>query len=474
MDIKEILFFINDALANGATSQEVDAFIAGLPAEQQEEVRLAQVNEIPGGAVGDFGRMALQGATFGFADEIIGMFAGDEARERSRQNLSVRRSNNPGTSLMSEIAGGAAVPIGVGGAAVRGGQSTRGLAATGAGLGALEGALFGAGESVEGERAQGAAIGAGVGAVTGGVAAPAGGAAARAVGGRAKSLMNRLRNVDPDRPGPGPRIADSLQELSGIQAGANDAIAVADRSLEQISQTVFSKLDDEFPEVDNGAITTYIRGLTDNKDTRSVVGAVSRELRDKISEGSRLPSFSEVQDIRRRLIRKGLSDEADELTDIMEEVFGEEFVSANAEWRRLSRIKEAVLDGEKGWNLGANQLERRLAQFSNEAERAAYQQGRISEMVQRLQARETGVVAPLTNMLDAGPSTRRQLRQNFPDDESFEGFMQELRQVAAERAAGDTSKVETDQHMRRLRRWIIGGALTAGGGGGLLSFLTGK
>lgn len=472
MDIEQILFFIDDALRQGASSAEIDAYVSTLPPQQQEQVRLAQVSRIPGGAVGDFARMGFQGLTFGFGDEIIGMLGGPEARERSRQNLSVRRDLNPGASLMSEVAGGVALPTFALGQGVRAGQTTRQLAATGATVGALEGAAFGAGESVEGERGSGAVTGGLIGAATGGVAAPVGGAVARRVAPRARSLLNNLRGIDPDAPGPGPRVAESLVERSGFEANVNEAMSLADQSLDEISAGVFSKLDDEFPEVDNPAVTTFLRGLTDNKDTRSVVGAVSRELRDNLGEG-RLPSFAEVQDIRRRLIRKGLSDEADELTDIMEEAFGERFIEANAEWRRLSQLKEALEAGEKAWNEGANQLERRLAGMS-EAQRAAFQQGRLSEIVQRLQRRETGAVQPLTDFLDAGPSTRRQLRTLFDSDAAFNGFMEELGMVAQELAAEKT-KVATSDQVRRLARWLIPGGIAAGAGGkSLFDFVTGR
>lgn len=468
--IRRVLYNIEDMLSTGYTSEDVNNYVATLDPELRERVRLTQHQQIPGGAVGDFARMGLQGLTFGFADELIGKFAGPEARERSRQNLSVRRSTDLPASLMSEIAGGVALPTFAVGRGVRAGQTTRQLAATGATVGALEGAAFGAGESVEGERESGAVTGGLIGAATGGVAAPVGGSVARRVAPRARSLVNKLRGIDPDTPGPGPRVASSLVERSGIEANVNEAMALADQSLEEISATVFSKLDEEFPEVSDASVTTFIRGLTDNKDTRSVVGAVSRELRDNIGDGVQ-PSFSQVQDIRRRLIRKGLSDEADELSDIMEEAFGERFTAANAEWRRLSRVKEALELGEKSWNLGANQLERRLGGMGAD-ERTAFQQGRLSEIVQRLQRRETGAVTPLTDFLDAGPSTRRQLRTLFDTDAAFNGFMEELQLVGSEVA--ERGQKPTPGHVRRLLRWLIPTAGAGAGGAQLMDMLRGN
>src|SRR5690606_4392017 len=80
-----------------------------------------------GSAVGDFARMAAQGATFGFADEMVGLVAGDEAKAASRQRVADLRQLVPGASTMADIAGGVAMPF------VTGVSTARALTRPGAG-----------------------------------------------------------------------------------------------------------------------------------------------------------------------------------------------------------------------------------------------------------------------------------------------------------------------------------------------------
>ena len=466
--IQQALFFIDDALKNGATSEQINAYVGTLEPNLRERVRLTQAQQIPGGAGGDFARMALQGATFGFADEMIGLFAGDEAKERSRQNLSVRRGTSPGASLMSEVAGGVALPVGAFGQpaaqaarAGRTGQLIRG----GALVGAAEGALVGAGES-DAEtllgRVGGAAVGAGVGAAGGAVAAPvvgAGGAAARAGSRRARGLIDRI--VGTDRRGAGPRIAESLVQHSGIEGNINQALEVVDKDLGRISDEVFGPLDEQFGEIDDLAVSRFLKEMADNKDIRTVV---PRSIRD----GDRQPSLSDLQEMRTKLRKRGRPDDADELTEIMEEVFGEEFIGANAEWRRLSGLRRALEQGEKDAALSGQRLERKLNALTGE-ERAAYQQGRMSRIIEGLTRRETGSVGQAKTFLDPGESTRQQLRSFFETDAAFNGFMDELEVIAADGGPGTAGQAN------RLAKWILPASIVGGGAtGGLVNFITGR
>jgi len=122
--------------------------------------RLASMTD-RGFSVGDFARMAAQGATFGFADEIAGAIGAigegtyREARDASRSRVERLRSNHPILSAVAEGVGGAVVPLpggsvasGVKGAvtagrAARAAQAAKELAATGA----IAGSIYGAGEA---------------------------------------------------------------------------------------------------------------------------------------------------------------------------------------------------------------------------------------------------------------------------------------------------------------------------------------
>jgi hypothetical protein len=86
-----------------------------------------------------FGRGALQGATFGFSDEIYGAGAGavdwlrGEGFNYSKNRDEVRAANerareaNPGTYIAGEVGGGLALPFGAAGVAARSGAIGRGL-----------------------------------------------------------------------------------------------------------------------------------------------------------------------------------------------------------------------------------------------------------------------------------------------------------------------------------------------------------
>lgn len=160
--------------------------------EQQAMDRLASDG---GNALSDFARMAGQGLTFGFGDELAGMAASSlgkdytEARDASRQRVDDLRATSPGASMMGEIAGGVGVPLAGG---VKLARSLAGPhssvirragagAAAGAATGGVGGGLFGLGES-RAEDAGGMARDAGIGAALGGTAGGVLGGALPAVG----------------------------------------------------------------------------------------------------------------------------------------------------------------------------------------------------------------------------------------------------------------------------------------------------
>lgn len=133
---------------------------------------------------------SLQGATFGFADEVTDrMGAGiatlggagsysdllKEARNTTKEDLAAQLQQNPGTSILSNLAGGlltgGAAATTKAGAAL--GNSVRGgnLAARvvkGIAPGAATGGLYGAGTAEDGKRLEGAKSGAVYGAAIGG------------------------------------------------------------------------------------------------------------------------------------------------------------------------------------------------------------------------------------------------------------------------------------------------------------------
>jgi hypothetical protein len=155
------------------------------------------------------GRQAAQGTTFGFADELEGLWesaTGDldygEARDIIRAGNTAYATQNPGTALAAETAGAVLVP-GLGwvkglGTAGRGAWQ---MAKQGAKVGGAEGALYSAGASEAnpleqpGEFAKDVGVGTLIGTGAGGVAQPVLGKTLERYSARARTPEERTARV---------------------------------------------------------------------------------------------------------------------------------------------------------------------------------------------------------------------------------------------------------------------------------------
>jgi hypothetical protein len=162
----------------------------------------------------------MQGASFGFADEIAGGLSGassflkgkgfapgyETTRDKWRQDAADYRERNPMTSLGLEIGGGLALP---GGLLAKLGK---GAITGGAAAGALSG--FGSGEGSVGDRIDNATIGAVGGAATGG-----------AVSGLSKIGRAILPRITPRAKGPEFAKDIGKLEAAGIKPTAAERIS---------------------------------------------------------------------------------------------------------------------------------------------------------------------------------------------------------------------------------------------------------
>lgn len=190
----------------GATEEEIMSFVEG------------QTRGAPQQAPTSFGRTALeqslQGATFGFADEVmdrigagIASFVTDEsykdllkeARSTTQERLDRQFEERPALSLASQLAGG--LLTGGAGASTKTGQAiTSGIRSGGrfattakaAGAGAAAGGAFGAGTAQEGERLEGATTGVVLGGGLGILAPIAGNVIKKGASAAANSVTRRL------------------------------------------------------------------------------------------------------------------------------------------------------------------------------------------------------------------------------------------------------------------------------------------
>jgi len=193
-ELRKLLADARDALERGASYNDINEYIRGVTdgqfagmmsltvavdPEAEADRRLAESvnNKTP---ISDFLRAMAEGATFGTADELVGMFGGDA--EASRARMDQIRADNPGAALAGEIAGAVAVP-GAGAArafrALRGAGGVARTAGAGAAVGAAEGAAMGAGTAEPGGRFSGALGGGAAGGFTGGLLSGGGGVASK-------------------------------------------------------------------------------------------------------------------------------------------------------------------------------------------------------------------------------------------------------------------------------------------------------
>lgn len=184
-------------------------------------------------------RAGLQGMTFGFSDEIgaaAAALAGSiktgepfgKAYDKIHQSLQDKREQfskeSPGTALVAEMAGGLATG-GLGGAKALGGQAYKQASNLGklgriSGVGAAEGAVYGAGTADQGDTLSGAATGAALGAA----AAPVGAGVVNAIGRGGGAITNYAANKLSKTPQG--QAVDVLQETArSIGMTADDAVA---------------------------------------------------------------------------------------------------------------------------------------------------------------------------------------------------------------------------------------------------------
>lgn len=169
---------VRDQLANDGHNQQIAGSLEGAETELKDIGYMrpaAPVQPLPvrsvsapskpketfGTMVGDFAVPALNGATMGWGDELVGVFS-DDAKKAMRARLALARSRSPNLSMAGDVTGAVGTTLltgGAGGAGALANVARLGL------LGAAAGA--GNGETTE-QRLEGAAVGGTLGA-SGGV-----------------------------------------------------------------------------------------------------------------------------------------------------------------------------------------------------------------------------------------------------------------------------------------------------------------
>jgi hypothetical protein len=209
---------------------------------------------------------AADTVTFGFGDELMGVFGGEDATMRSRQRQQALQTIHPGWYLGGQVAGGLAAGGGIGAAgrlglrAVGAAGSAANLAqrvgfggrvAAGAVVGGAGGAAYGAGSSYDGNRLNAAAQGVLPGAIGGGLGQAGGeliGAGARALGRFAGPEASATSMIS----GAQRRFGQVGQQLETDLANAPQGALVMDviPGGPQIAQGASGRASRELPETD--------------------------------------------------------------------------------------------------------------------------------------------------------------------------------------------------------------------------------
>lgn len=415
-------------------------------------VRSEELKEIGEHPVRSFLGSLAQGLSLGGIDELIGM-ANPRLGKNLRRAQELRAEHAPGADIAAQIGGG----LLTGAAPIRGASAVaqtmapgimRGAltgaargAATGAAGGAASGALF----ARPGERVEGARTGAAFGAAGGGVL----GAPMGAMGGLFGAASGR-----------GARVADRMVELANrprAHMGLRGVVNEINENRAVVQQNMYRPLSAANTNVDHPAIESVLTTLGADPSFRNV--ALPRRLRSGytrtaarrgrggviIQRPAALPSFEDLQEVRNNLRRHAYNKDGtvansdavvrlEEMTQAMNEAFGDTFIEADAAWSALARQEEAA---EKGWRMYNHpadeiELERdKLFKIGPDALNT-FDDTRLARIVDDMNTNYRGTVALLRNYMDAGESTKRKVASLFPGGMNGSAFEQLERMLSSE------------------------------------------
>lgn len=480
MGDEELYSFAIDALAAGADPAAVNARIkertrypnvfalrmaieSSVHAQEAEE--LTEIAEHPvRSAMGS----ALQGASFGGVDELVGSSRAGRNRGRTMARAQeARETYAPGADLAAQIAG-AVVPIG-GPMARAATQPVRGLmsggmrgAVRGAATGAAGGAAAGVGFAEEGERLEAGKTGATVGAAAGTVLGAGGGA----IGG----LLGAAR-------GRGGRVAREMGELSGLGTSRLAAKARLEAEKQSVRATHYQPLEQQFAQIVDLPVDQFLRDLGTDPNLSAVVPrSIRQEIRRANQAGGRsmpiLPtSFQDLQELRNALRSRAFARDgsiadrealarADELTELMQDVAGPALEEADRAWARVSANERALERGWQMFNKEADIIDEIRGVMTPE-QLTHFDEGRLARITSKLEERNREAVGLLRQYLDAGPDTRRRVASLFPgglEGTAFSTLENMLRSEAATAAIADFF----NSSVKSAAIGVAGGAVAGG------------
>lgn len=428
----------------GMTHEQAVNQVEGRRAGVESKQIKRQSRAIDHGAVSNFLRMAAQGATANFGDEIAGAGAAivpggkgyREARDASRERVAALREDAPAASMMAELAGGVALPAGGGIKLAKSGAGLLSKAVTGAASGGLLGGAYGAGDAEGGMSERMAAaknpalIGAGLGVI------PALAPVVARMGGS-----------------PAERVAESLEKKTGLSRNIGKARQTARKAIEDVRDQFYKPLEEAHKVIDDADVISSL------KDP-----AVWKYLPDAVRKGARPVSYRDIQGKgallnKLRTAARNQPDLAVRIDDIegalSKAIPGH--AEANAAYAGAAQVDRALKEGwRKAFSMSADMGDY-MATLSPDAQNA-FRQGQLSRTIAQITKRDDKIVGQLGQMMDAGPETQAVIRNMFETgeagDEAFKEFTTILRK---EKTAAKISDA------MRGRWWVpVGGGLAYG------------
>lgn len=388
----------------------------------------------------DAGRMALQSASFGFADNIVGKILGEGAGEASRERVAQIRHDYPKQAFASEVVGAIPsmlIPVGAGVQGARAGAGLLNIAGRGAAVGLLEGQLQGMGDADEQEtvagRAKEALPQAGLSGLLGGALAAIPGAT---------NVVGRWTSQR------GTRIAAGARRTSMVMNTLRRASDEATQAIEKARADFYKPLEQQFAQVTDPDIMQIVT-------SDEVQRYLPRGLR---SNPRRPPSLEELQTLRTRLKRVDREGLYQQLDDAMQNGIPG-LQQADAAYRRAMQMRTAITSGRKLWNSSADDITSALEQLPPDAH-MKFREGMMHEVTSRLRRRDTEAVSVLKEMMDMGPESVDRISQLFEGGAQGPAFREFQAVIGRERSAARVADA-----FNRLAKvgavvGVVGGAVT--------------
>lgn len=244
--------------------------------------------------------------------------------------------------------------------------------------------------------------------------------------------------------------------MSGLDNSRFRAKTRLDLEKTEVRNTFYRPLEQQFDQIQNIEVDTYLRDLGRNPDLRTVMPQSLRQM-VRAADKSNAPSaplipasLQSLQDLRNELRSRAFNSQgdiadrealarADELTELLHDVVGDELREADQAWARISGNERAL---ERGWsmfNAEADLIDEARAAMTTE-QLAHFDEGRLARITSRLTSRNKGASGLLRRYMDMGPESRRQVASLFPggaEGQSFARLEHMLKSEATNAAIAD-------------------------------------